>query len=133
MTAKTKKTSTYFESLQYTLYLYYCPGIQVEELFDRLCARNRVFKQFANTDAETFASVFVPDPFERAGHLLVEDDMEIGILHHEIIHVTTHAFQLTGSDHTEETDELYAYHSQLFFENTLRLLLTKFKLKISGL
>jgi hypothetical protein len=133
MAAKTKKASRIFSALDYKLMLYYCPGLSANEVYRRLCQRSEFFRSFLEELKDgNFMSVFLPDADERGGHLILEDNIDIGTLHHEAIHVTSHAFIMANSIHSEDTDELYAYHSEQFFNFILDTVFHRFELKLTN-
>jgi hypothetical protein len=129
-----KKIVKNFTSLQYELVIYYHPELDLSEISKRASKKHPALKDF-NIDeiTDNDGAVTISPEGERRIYLIINRNLPIGIAHHEAIHITTRAFQLSGSVHTEETDELYAFHSQEVFELLIQLMIKKFKVPIENM
>lgn len=122
-----KRVSKYFDALQCTLIVYFHDELSLTEVCERVTKRLPCLKNYDISADEGDGAVTVTVNDQRTAYLLINKRITVGILHHESIHITTHSFSLTGSSHSDETDELYAYHSQLVFEFLLQTVMEKFK------
>lgn len=129
-----RKVEKYFDSLQYNLTLYYHKQLRINEIYNKVLKKHPHLKELFNEPFTTDpAALIMPVDEERRTYLLVNSTTTIGQIQHESNHIAMHSFLITGSSHTEETDELYAYHSQLIFEFILQTMLYKLNVPIKDI
>lgn len=126
-----KKVTKYFESINHNLVIYYHKDLSINDIYNRVIKREDKLKVFdSETNDDEAALTLVVDS---TSFLIINSNTNLGAIHHETNHIIMAAFDFMGSFHTEQTDELYAYHSQHIFEFILKTVTTKFGVSIKKL
>ena len=122
-----KRAAKYFDTINYNLIIYYHKALSIKDIYNKVIKREaKLSESLPEEQDDTAALSLVTE--EAYSYLIINSKTTLSQLHHEAIHITTAAFNFIGSRHTEETDELCAYHSHCIFDFILTTLLTKFKI-----
>lgn len=77
-------------------------------------------------DSTGTAAVTIARPDERCVYLLLDKKTTVNTLHHECIHVVMFLFSFIQTNHTFDTDEVFAYLSEAIFTEIYKALTEKF-------
>jgi hypothetical protein len=127
-----RKVETHFEPSRYQLVIYYHKSLSIRDIYNKVIKKEPRLSDFKpEKDDRDECAVITHD--DGVSYLLINSKTPIGILQHEIIHITTALFDYIDATHTEATDEHYAYQTQCIFEFVLQTLLYKFEVPIKNL
>lgn len=119
-----KKTVKHFDNFKYSLVIYFHNDLSIKDIYNRVIKKEKALKGDAPETHDRSEAITVIDD-EGVAYLIINEDCNLSVIQHEVIHITTAIFDFIGSDHTSATDELYAYTAQHIFEFIAKTMIDK--------
>ena len=129
-----RKVDKIFEATGYHLFIYYHKDLTVKEIYNKVIQVDKNLKgKGFEPETQDCNVAYTLTNNSGVSILIVNSKTDLAQIHHECVHVTMEMFEYVGAEHTEETDELFAYYSQHVFEFVVRTLMTKFDVPVKNL
>lgn len=128
-----KKKEFFFDTIQYTLIVYFQRRTTVEEIGNKAGKKNEEVKKEMKGEwnIEPAAILLTPDKVSRS-YMIFNDEITVGVLQHEVIHVVWDIFEKSNLNHNTHTDEMFAYYSQHIFEKLVSYVINDLKIPAKG-
>lgn len=127
-----KTVTQYLEALKYHLVIYYHKDLSIKDIYNRMIEREEGLEKYEPATEDTDDSLVIVDT-KGTAYLVINSQTSSGVILHEVIHIMTAIFEFIGSQHTEETDELYAYNAQYIYEFIVKTMINKWKVSPQNL
>jgi hypothetical protein len=121
---RVKRIGKYFESLNYTLVIYYHKDMSIKDIYNKMIEKEEGLEEVEEETEDSDEASVVSN--HGVSYLALNSKTRIGTILHEVVHIMTSMYEFVGAIHSETTDELYAYQAQHVFEFILKTLIEKF-------